>query len=328
MSLAPFVRTMGRGPSRGRSLTQEEAAEAMRLILSGAAAPEAVGALLMLMRYRGETAGEIAGFVTALREVLPPWPGIAPAVDWPSYAAGRTRGLPWFLLSARLIAQAGLPVLIHGQNSHQATRASVRDALPLAGIAEARDMSDAAALIARDGIAYLPLSAFSPQAEALLRLRDVLGLRSAVNTALRCLNPAGAECSVQGVFHPPYRGLQTDAGTLLQQPRQCVIKGGGGEFERHPTKEVELHLQQAGETHLLTAPALLDETRRLADEHEPSAIAALWAGTLQDPFAEAVVTGTAAIALLTTGRVKTLDAAQAEARRLWEARVQPARTKS
>ena len=34
----------------------------------------------------------------------------------------------------------------------------------------------------------------------LLRLRDVLGLRSAVNTVLRVLNPAGAETAVQGVY--------------------------------------------------------------------------------------------------------------------------------
>ena len=61
-------------------------------------------------------------------------------------------------------------------------------------------------------------------------LRDVLGLRSAVNTTLRVMNPSGAACSVQGVFHPPYRPLQVDASILRGQPRQLALKGGGGEF--------------------------------------------------------------------------------------------------
>ncbi len=302
MSLAPYVRTLGRGPGRSRSLTREEAREAMALILSGEAAPEAIGALLMLMRFRGETAGEVAGFVEAARETLPPWPGPAPALDWPSYAAGRTRGLPWFLLSARLVAQAGAPVLLHGWNSHQKAAASVRAALPAAGIAEASSIQEAADLIAANGIAYLPLEAFAPRLLELLRLRDVLGLRSAVNTVLRVLNPARAPAAVQGVFHPPYRELQADACDLLGQPAMTVLKGGGGEFERHPSKAIALYGTRGGARWESDAPALEDDTRRLADENpDPADLARLWSGELTDPFATAIVLGTAELALETCG---------------------------
>lgn len=129
MSLAPYVRILGRGPGRSRALTREEAREAMHLILSGEAEPEAVGALLMLMRFRGECAEEIAGFVEAMRERLGPWAETGAALDWPSYAAGRARGRPYFLLAARLVAQAGYPILLHGWNSHQNPVAGVRAAL-------------------------------------------------------------------------------------------------------------------------------------------------------------------------------------------------------
>ncbi len=60
MSLADHVRTLGRGPGRARSLTREEARDAMVCMLSDEVAPEAVGALLMLLRMKGETAEEIA----------------------------------------------------------------------------------------------------------------------------------------------------------------------------------------------------------------------------------------------------------------------------
>ncbi len=325
MSLAPFVYAIGRGPGRARSLTREEAGAAMRLILAGEAAPEAVGALLMLMRYRGETAEEIAGFVGAMREGLGPWQGMAAgsarALDWPSYAAGRSRGLPWFLLAARLVAAAGHPVVLHGWNSHQGSEAGVREALGAAGIAQAQDPAAAEARLARDRIVYVPLEALDPRLLALLRLRDVLGLRSAVNTALRVLNPLGAPAAAQGVFHPPYRALQRDAVRLLGETTLTVLKGGGGEFDRHPSKRVELVALRRGAPVDLVAEPLLDETRRLADaEPDRSRLAALWAGDVSDPFAEAVVIGTAALGLWTVGQAGSLKAAEDEAAGLWRAR--------
>ena len=114
MSLAEHVRILGRGPGRSRSLTEAEARDAMEIVLSGAAAPEAVGALLMLLRMKGETAEEIAGLAAGAQAGLPALPPVD--LDWPSYAAGRSRGLPWFLLAARLVAMDGHRVLLHGWN--------------------------------------------------------------------------------------------------------------------------------------------------------------------------------------------------------------------
>ena len=105
MSLAQYIQALGRGPSKSRHLSAEEAEAAMALVLRGEAAPEAVGALLMLWRYRSENADEISGIVRAMRARIAPWRAVAPDLDWPSYAAGRTRGLPWYLLAAMLVAQ-------------------------------------------------------------------------------------------------------------------------------------------------------------------------------------------------------------------------------
>lgn len=233
MTLADHVRTLGRGPGRSRSLTRVEAEDAMADMLSGGAAPEAVGALLMLLRMKGETADEIAGFAAAAQAAMPP---VGPVdLDWPCYAAGRTRGAPLFLLSARTVARAGHRVLIHGWNGGDG---AVRAGLAQVGIAMADSPDHAARLLDRDGIAYLPLETAHPALFALLRLRTVLGLRSCVNTVCRMLNPGRASASVQGVFHPSYRLLQADAAALLRWNRLTVIKGGGGEFERNPAKMV------------------------------------------------------------------------------------------
>ncbi|MDO6728776.1 glycosyl transferase family protein [Marinovum sp. 2_MG-2023] len=312
MTLAPYVRILGRGPGRSRSLTQEEAQAAMTLMLSGEAAPEAIGALLMLLRMKGEVPAEIAGLALGATSTLPALP--RPDLDWPSYAAGRTRGLPWFLLSARLVAEAGHDVLLHGFNG--ADR-KVRAGLAPAGIPVAATSADLQGLMDRGRIAYLPLEVLSPDLFSLLTLRDVLGLRSCINTVCRMLNPAGATASVQGVFHPSYRGLQTEAAVLMGLRQQTLIKGGGGEFECHAAKDTACFGLRDGQIWNETLPARIDDTRRLDDGSEDTArLAALWQGKITDPFAEAVVIATAALALDTLGHAHATDMAQS----LWSNR--------
>ncbi|MCF2872662.1 glycosyl transferase family protein [Octadecabacter sp. G9-8] len=305
MTLAPFVRIVARGAGRARPLTMPEAQEAMTLILQGEAAAEAVGALLMVLRLRGETPEEIAGFTAALRDHVR---GKLPEadLDWPSYAAGRSRGAPLFLLAARLVGLAGYRVSMHGWNSHQSARASVRDALDLAG----------------PHLRYTPLELLCPKAFELLNLRDTFGLRSCINTVLRMWNPSRAPVSVQGVFHPSYRSLQAQAAELLGQRDLSIIKGGGGEFERHPSKDIAIFGLRGGEHIEETASALFHGARRL---HEPAKSIdphGLWHGAVEDDFAVATVTGTAALALLALKAAPTLPETEHMARALWDARHQ------
>lgn len=298
-ALAPYVRILGRGVNLSRSLTEEEAQAAMDIILQGEAAPEAVGALLLLLRMKGETAEEIAGFVRAGRSHCHAEGDVA--LDWPSYAAGRTRGLPWFLLSAKLVAEAGYPVLLHGWNSHQNPVASVRSVMPSLNIPV---LETPKFRTLTQGIAYLPLETLSAELFNLLRLRDVLGVRSCINTVLRVLNPTNAAASVQGVFHPPYRELQMDAAMLLKQQSMTVLKGGGGEFERNPAKEIALFGLRDGQVWTASAGATSGGHTRLAEGVEtsdPSALAALWQGDIDDEFALNIVLGTADLALQTLG---------------------------
>ncbi|MBM2324219.1 MULTISPECIES: glycosyl transferase family protein [Marivita] len=311
MTLDAHVRTLGRGPGRSRSLTLDEANEAMRIILNGDAAPEAIGALLMLLRTKGETADEIAGFAQAAQEAAPELPQVD--LDWPSYAAGHTRGLPWFLLSAKLIADAGYTVLLHGFNG---TDATVRNGIAQAGIGVAETRSAVTHLLERDRIAYLPLETWHPALFEMLKLRDVLGLRSCINTVCRMLNPARARASVQGVFHPSYRLLQADAAARLGWHSLSVIKGGGGEFERHPAKDIAGFGLRNGAHWETTFPALCDETRRLAEFENPTPGIAHFPNP-QNGFETAIVTGTTALALDTLGVADS----QTHADTLWAERV-------
>ncbi|MEM0948086.1 MAG: glycosyl transferase family protein [Pseudomonadota bacterium] len=313
MSLADHVRTLGRGSGRARSLTREEARDAMVCMISDEAAPEAVGALLMLLRMKGETAEEICGFSEAVQASLPDIGAVD--LDWPSYAAGRTRGLPWFLASAQLVAQAGKRVLLHGWNG---TDPKVRIGLGEIGIGVAETTEDAQHLLDRHRIAYLPLEILSPQLMRLLRLREVLGLRSIMNTVCRMLNPGQANASVQGVFHPSYRLLQADAAQLLGWRNLSVIKGGGGEFERNPTKDTAVFGLRHGRAWTATLPSASKEARRMRTLGQVS-MTDLLSGTRTSEFETKTVVGTSALALATLG---VADSARAAAE-LWEDRTIP-----
>ncbi|GIT90106.1 hypothetical protein JANAI62_04110 [Jannaschia pagri] len=303
MSLGPYVRIVARGQGRARPLTREEAQEAMALILEGRAAPEAVGGLLMVLRLRGEVPEEIAGFTAALRAHVTG--DLSPAdLDWPAYAAGRTRGAPLFLLAARVVSLAGYSVSMHGWNSHQVDAADLRAALPMAG----------------PGVTYTPLEDLCPPAFRLLRLRDDLGLRSCVNTVLRMWNPSGAPATVQGVFHPSYRSLQACAAELLGDSDLTVIKGGGGEFERNPGKPCTLFGLRDGQHIEHPVAPLMDEARRLHDPDRALDLSALWYGAEADDYAIATIQGTAALALWTLKAQPTMAACETLARDLWSRR--------
>ena len=288
---APYVRILGRGPGRSRALTRDEARDALGLVLAGAAEPMQIGAFLMLLRYRGEDAEEIAGLVEAARASCA---GVSAPIDldWPSYGAGRTRRAPWFLLAALALARSGRRILMHGSNAFSASQ-SVGQALAALGLAPAAGRAEAAQQIAATGFAYLPIASFAPGIDQLLGLRRLLGLRSPINTVARLLDPFDAAAGIDGVFHPAYIETHLATADRLGRPRLALVKGGGGEAERNPAKPLTVNLFQKGAGRcelILPAMPLPDANAR--------DIKALWQGTAEETAEAAIVRGTIALALL------------------------------
>jgi anthranilate phosphoribosyltransferase len=330
---AEVLRIVGKGPGRGRALNRAEAREAFAMVLDGRAAEIQVGAFLLLLRYRGETPEELAGFVEALR-AHEGWPapvaggaaGSRPALDWPSYATGRSRGAPWFLLSALLLAGAGIRVLMHGiqppSNPCGPEAVCLRLGLPVAHSAD-----EAADRLERCRFAYLPLRAMSPAADRLMGLRPLLGLRTAVNSLLKLANPLGAPAVLQGVFHPPYLALHAEAAALLGQPRSAVFKGGRGEAERNPLKACLVRTQDGPGWTDDEWPALVGAGRGERPEPaSPDHLLAVWRGEAEDPVGAATVVGTAAVALAAARPDLSRDEAVRIARKLWADRGLPDRS--
>lgn len=317
---AKYVRTIARGPTLSRPLTAEETLEATRMILRGEVEPMQLGALLAILRLRTEDPGEGEGFVRAVKETIRVPEGAKADLDWSAYA-GKKRQLPWFMLSALLFAANGVRVLMHGTEGHTPGRIYARETLAALGVPTAASLEDAARQIAECNFAYLPLEAFSPRLQEIIELKYIIGVRSPVNTFLRMINLFDAPYSIQSIFHPNYREIHRDVCRLLGQPHMAVFKGEGGEIERRPEKPVEVQFLHQGEKTDEDWPVMEGIARPPSEEAMDLArLKALWQGQAKDAYAEAVVVGTAAIALRLMGRADSPAAAEAEARRMWAAR--------
>jgi anthranilate phosphoribosyltransferase len=318
-AFAKFVATLGRGPGRSRALTREEAREAFGMVLRGEADPHQVGAFLMLLRFRGEDADEIAGLVEAGRESMGSFQSRVD-LDWPSYGAGRTRGAPWFLLSAQALARAGASVLMHGSNEYS-SGISVDAGLQALGLRPAVDIETARAELRNQKFTYLPLASLAPEMDGLLRMRRLFGLRSPVNTAARLLNPGDAAASVDGVFHPPYLAVHLGVAERLGRQRLFVLKGGGGEAERVPLKPATGWLWELTEGKSEIELPAREGLSPLAPQNDtPALLASVWRGDQAPPTVVATVTATIAIGLLALGWAGTAEAADMEAERIWRDR--------
>ena len=325
MQLHPFskfVAILGRGKTKQRALTFEEARESMAMILRGEAEPEQIGAFLMLLRLKEEAPSEIAGFTQGTRDVLD-LPEVMPEVDldWPSYA-GKRRQLPWFLLAAFLLAQNGVRVMMHGASEHTPGRVYTDDVLRYLGFPIAGSLAEAAGHIKQRNFGYTTLKVLSPKLDELMNLKPLLGLRSPVNSFSRMINPFNAPTQVIGIFHRGFMDIHTGAAAIMGEPVCSVFRGEGGEVERRPNKPTQVGSSIDGsDMQIETWPQLLPEGHQPPDEDmDISGLVDLWQGEMDDAYAVASVTGTLAIVLKSMGKAESMTAAQALAETMWTER--------
>lgn len=316
---AEFIKILGKGKKGARPLTQDEAYRAMSMILNNQVEPIQLGAFLMLMRVKEETAEELAGFVTAAKESIKIEQPLQVDLDWSSYA-GKRRHLPWFLLSSLLLAENGIKVLMHGAGGHTQGRLYTENVLADIGLKPAQSLTTAAQQLNACNFSYLSLEYICPILFELINLRPILGLRSPVHTLVRLLNPGNADYSIQGIFHPSYRQVHQHAALLLNLPHMAVLKGEGGETERNPDVDCLVQSVHLGELSDENWSGFFSHRHLKAESLNAEQLSALWRGELNDEFAQATVTGTTAIALKLLGKVDNQQQAQALAEQFWQDR--------
>jgi anthranilate phosphoribosyltransferase len=311
-----FIRIIGRGQRAGRTLTMQEAEQAMSMLINGQATAEQKGAFLMLLRVREETAEELAGFSLAFRALTPTqFSELAVDLDIGCYA-GKRRHLPWFLLAAMLLAQSGKRILLHGTHEPDSKRLYLKEVLPQIGFEVAQNPEQARVALDTFGFTYMDLKHINPQLDDIIQLREQFGLRSCANTLARMLNPSNAAHSLQGIFHRKVDEKHRETAALLKDANVLCFRGEGGEVEFNPLRDVTLHISRKTQQNCSDVKATCETFITKPQELDAKQLISVWMGQTDDTYANHAVVGTLSLMLVLVNKLEWTEAYQ-QAETMW-----------
>ncbi|OWW19866.1 DNA-binding protein YbiB [Noviherbaspirillum denitrificans] len=206
---APFIKEIGRGKKGARGISREDARNLYAAMLDGRVSDLEMGGLMLALRIKGESVDEIAGFLDASEQSFDMLP--CPAGDYapvvvPSYNGSRQMPNLTPLL-AMLLAQRGVPVLIHGVTEDPG-RVTTAEILRELGFAFARSVDEAMQGFARREPVFMPIERLAPKMARLLSLRRILGVRNSTHTLVKIMQPfAGPALRLTSYTHPEYLEL-------------------------------------------------------------------------------------------------------------------------
>jgi anthranilate phosphoribosyltransferase len=223
-------------------------------------------------------------------------------------------------LSAFTLADNGLRVFMHGTSGHTKGRVYTENILNALGIESTTTWPDVNAALDQTNFAFMPLRNLCPPLQAMIDLRNDLGLRSPVHTLVRLLNPLRATHSLQSIFHPAYALHHQQAAANLEQPHSTVFKGEGGEIERKPEALCKVYSVHDGALSEEAWPKLIEGRQDQPDNLDIEHLRSVWRGEANDEYGELAIIGTLAIALRLLDRAKNCDEAMRLARDYWDNR--------
>lgn len=245
-----YLRAIGQGPNHCRSLTREEARDAMALVLTGEATRAQAGGFLLLQRFKGESPEELAGFADAIRasaNVIRP--NVEGLLDIGSPYDGRTKSIVVSPASSIVAAAAGVPVVMHGEKGLGPKHGvPIGDVLEALGMGVDAEPDGVRASIEETGLGYLRSARFAPQVFALKGLREEVALRVCIATIEKIYNPASAAYSIIGLAHLPYVEKMMLAAGGMGFRRILIVQGIEGNEDVPTSRPCRAFLWENGET--------------------------------------------------------------------------------
>jgi anthranilate phosphoribosyltransferase len=226
--LRPLLKEM---VERGRTLRAEEAHAAVGAMLDGNVTDVEIAALLTVLAERGETADEVTGVVTALRERLMPLPVTeverAELVDTCGTGGDGSGTFNISTAAALVAAAAGAKVAKHG-NRALTSRCGSADVLEALGVPVELAPEDAAACLRAHGFVFLFAPTSHPTMRRVQPVRRALGFRNTFHLAGPLSNPAGAQAQLMGVFAREKIELVAETMARLGVRHGWVVHGEDG----------------------------------------------------------------------------------------------------
>lgn len=208
-------------------MNADQAEDLFGRMLDGMMADTEIAATLVELAERGETAGEVAGAVRAMRSRMKPVAAPPGAIDVCGTGGDGQHSLNVSTAVALVVAACGVPVAKHG-NRAASSKAGGADTLEALGLDLARASDMAEATLADLGIAFLFAQAHHPALGRLAPIRRSLGRRTIFNLIGPLANPAGVTRQLVGVSHPGFIALYRDAMQMLGTEAALIVSGEEG----------------------------------------------------------------------------------------------------
>jgi anthranilate phosphoribosyltransferase len=227
----------------GKSLSREEARDAMNAIMSGESTQAQIGSYITALRMKGEIVDEIAGSAEAMRE-----------------HAGRIDASPEFLvdtcgtggdgahtinvstLAGLIAAGAGVQVAKHG-NRAVSSKCGSADVLKELGVRIDAEPEAVKRCLDKANIGFFFAPLWHGAMKHAIGPRREIGIRTIFNILGPLCNPAGARRQVLGVFNPDLTEVMAGVLKELGSTHVWVVHGSDGLDEitiSGPTRVTEL----------------------------------------------------------------------------------------
>ncbi len=209
-----------------REIFREEMLSLMRQIMSGEVSPTLIAAIVIGLRVKKETIGEIAAAAEVMREFATKVAVKDPDSVTDVVGTGGDGAHTFNISTAAtfVCAAAGARIAKHGNRSVSSKSGSA-DVLEALGASIALKPEQIARCIEETGVGFM----FAPNHHGAMKhaapVRRELGVKTIFNILGPLTNPAGAKQELMGVFHPDLVGIQARVLQRLGSRRVMVVHG-------------------------------------------------------------------------------------------------------
>jgi anthranilate phosphoribosyltransferase len=212
-----------------REIFREEMLALMRSIMTGEVPPTLIAAILIGLRVKKETIGEIAAAAEVMREFATrvPVDDTPDLIDTCGTGGDSAQSFNISTAAMFVAAAAGAKIAKHGGRSVSSKSGSA-DVLEALGANINLAPTQVARTIAQVGIGFM----FAPNHHSAMKfaapVRKELGVKTLFNILGPLTNPAGAKQQVMGVFHPDLVGILARVLQRLGSRRVMIVHGLDG----------------------------------------------------------------------------------------------------
>jgi anthranilate phosphoribosyltransferase len=226
----------------GHDLTMEESAHAVESMMLGSWEAAQTAVFLKALHAKGETAEEVAGFATTMRQasVKIPLEGVD-TMDTCGTGGDKKGSFNISTLAAFVLAGTGIPIAKHGNRAASSACGSA-DLLHALGIRYRLHPEEAAEAVTEIGFAFLFAPDYHPATRSVAEIRKQLNSPTIFNLLGPLTNPAFPKAQLIGVYKRSALSILTEAiRNSNPELRAALIHGEQGWDEATPCCNFLIH---------------------------------------------------------------------------------------